>query len=45
MIKIKLIPTLGVMAFAALLTEIALVRVLFTVTVETARRGFRELFV
>lgn len=42
MIEIKFIPVFGAMAFPALLTEIALVRVLFAMTVEAGGWSFRE---
>ncbi len=45
MIKVKFIPAPGVMTFAALLTEVTLVRVLITMTIEAAGRCFREFLV
>ena len=45
MIKIKLVPAFGVMAFSTLLTEVTFVRILIVMTVEAAGRCFRVLLV
>lgn len=45
MIKIEFVPVFRVMAFHTLFTEIALVRVLFAMTVEATGGRFRELLI